>query len=72
MRNPRLILVSSVTALAVLLAVAVTLLPPGASLAEAGTSPTSFKGKNDGHWRVGINVCRCPVTSSDCTCEVIF
>jgi hypothetical protein len=71
MSNPRLLLAASVTAFTVLLAVAVTLLPVGASPAGAGTSATDSKALFQAGWeRVGVNVCRCPVTTGDCVCEL--
>jgi hypothetical protein len=71
MNRRRLILVSTVTALSVFLAVAVTLLPSGASPAAAGLSAPPSKVLFQAGWeRVGVNICRCPVTTGDCVCEL--
>ena len=71
MRRSRMILVSTITALTVLLAVAVTLLPLGAAPAGAGMSATPPKVLFQAGWeRVGVNICRCPVTTGDCVCEL--
>ena len=65
----KLILISTVTALTVLLTI---LLPLAASRAGAGTSPVSSKFRlEEGLERPGLNICRCPFTTAECTCEMI-